>query len=222
MRDRFPAQTSKWESTNVPDLYFAGTLMQVRDYKKSTAGFIHGFRYGVRALHRMLEQKYHGVGWPHCHLPAEPRALMEAVIARVNRTSALWQLFGFLCDLIIIEPDGSARYYEELPLDYVHESDFGTSDSYFTITLEYGPGHDEVDPFDVSVGRISQSDARRSQEGRYLHPVVRRYSRGAFVTEHHVTENLENDWTAPVHREPLRAFFTHEIARGKMTPQVAV
>lgn len=220
--DRFPAQTSKWESTNVPNLYFAGTLMQVRDYKRSTAGFIHGFRYGVRALHRMLEQKYHGVGWPHCHLPADPRELMEAVIARVNRTSALWQLFGFLCDLIIIETDGSARYYEELPLDYVHESDFGTSDSYFTITLEYGPGHDEVDPFDVSVGRISQSDARRSQEGRYLHPVVRRYRRGSLVTEHHVTENLENDWTAPVHREPLRVFFTHEIARGKMTPQVAV
>ena len=33
--------------------------MQVRDFKKSTSGFIHGFRYGVRALHRMLEQKYH-------------------------------------------------------------------------------------------------------------------------------------------------------------------
>src|SRR5215468_9552655 len=27
---RFPAQTSEWESANVPDLYFAGTLMQVR------------------------------------------------------------------------------------------------------------------------------------------------------------------------------------------------
>jgi thioredoxin reductase len=74
IRDRFPAQTSEWESTNVPDLYFAGTLMQVRDYKKSTGGFIHGFRYSVRALHRMLEKKYHRQHWPHRALPAEPHA----------------------------------------------------------------------------------------------------------------------------------------------------
>ena len=58
---------------NVPDLYFAGTLMQVRDFKKSTSGFIHGFRYGVRALHRMLERKYHGVEWPHTGSPPTRR-----------------------------------------------------------------------------------------------------------------------------------------------------
>ena len=79
---------------NVPDLYFVGTLMQVRDFKKSTSGFIHGFRYGVRALHRMLEWKYHDVPLPHRRLPMAPTALMDTVIARVNRTSALWQLFG--------------------------------------------------------------------------------------------------------------------------------
>ena len=42
--DRFPNQTSEFESVIVPGLYFAGTLMQVRDWKKSTCGFIHGFR----------------------------------------------------------------------------------------------------------------------------------------------------------------------------------
>ena len=216
LHGRLPSQTAEWESTNVPGLYFAGTLMQVRDYKKSTCGFIHGFRYGVRALYRMLEQKYHGAAWPHICLAAAPQALMEAAIARVNRTSALWQLFGFLCDLIVIEADGSARYYEELPADYVHTSDFGEAENYFTITLEYGPDHDRHDPFDVSVGRISQSDAERSDKGRYLHPVVRHYCRRALVAEHHVTENLENEWTGPVHRNPLRAFFARAGARGEV------
>ena len=221
IHDRFPAQTSEWESTNVPDLYFAGTLMQVRDYKKSTGGFIHGFRYGVRALHRMLERKYYGIAWPHCSLPADPQALMEAVIARVNRTSALWQQFAFLCDLIVITRDGEARYYEELPLDYVHESDFGAAESYFTITLEYGPDHDQFDPFDISVGRISQSDAEHSDKGRYLHPVVRHYCRRALVAEHHVTENLENEWNGPVHRDPLRVFFALAIAKGRVAAPVS-
>src|ERR1700732_2575022 len=184
INDRFPAQTSEWESTNVPDLYFAGTLMQVRDYKKSTGGFIHGFRYGVRALHRMLEKKYHGQPWPHRCLQGEPQALMEAVIARVNRTSALWQQFAFLCDLIVVDADGSARYFEELPVDYVHDSEFATADCYFTITLEYGPDHDKVDPFDISVGRIAQDDPKHSHDARYLHPVVRLYRRHDIVAEH--------------------------------------
>jgi thioredoxin reductase len=208
--DRFPAQTPAWESTNVPGLHFAGTLMQVRDFKRSTGGFIHGFRYCVRALHRMLERSRHGVEWPHAVLGAGPGTLMEAVLARVNRTSALWQQFGVMCDLIVIGRDGRARYYEELPVDYVHESDFGAADCYVTVTLEYGPDHDKVDPFDVSVRRVAQSE--RASEGRYLHPVVRVYHHGELSAEHHVTENLENEWTAPSHREPLREFFARELA----------
>jgi thioredoxin reductase len=219
--DRFPVQTPAWESTNVPDLYFAGTLMQVRDFKKSTSGFIHGFRYGVRALHRILEKKYHAIAWPHCSFSAEPERLMEAVIARVNRTSALWQLFGTMGDLMIVSRDGKARYYEEVPVDYVRESDFGAGESYFVITLEYGPDHDQHDPFDVSVGRIAQSDAAHAQQGRYLHPVVRHYSAGKLLAEHHVAENLENDWTGQeTHRDPLAAFFAREMKTANA--QVAV
>jgi thioredoxin reductase len=207
--DRFPAQTSEWESVNVPDLYFAGTLMQVRDFKRSTGGFIHGFRYGIRALHRILERKYHDVPWPHRALPADPAVLADAVLARVNRTSALWQQFGFLCDLVV--PGAESRYYEELPVDYVRAGSFG--DTYFAITLEYGPDHDRFDPFDVSIGRITQADAENSDKGRYLHPVVRHYLGGELRGEHHVTENLENEWDDPVvHREPLRAFLARELA----------
>jgi len=222
IRDRFPDQTSEWESTNIPDLYFAGTLMQMRDYKKSTCGFIHGFRYGIRALHHMLERKYHSRPWPNRRLPADPENLMDAVIARVNRTSALWQLFGFLCDLIVVSPEG-AEYYDELPVAYVHEL-FNAPASYFVITLEYGPDHDRFDPFDISVGRIAQNDAARSSMGRYLHPVMRHYRRGELLSEHHVTENLENEWTDPItHREPLRAFLHHEmIANGKTAELEAV
>jgi thioredoxin reductase len=218
LSDRFPAQTSAWESTNVPGLYFAGTLMQVRDYRKSTSGFIHGFRYGVRALHRILEQRYHATAWPHRRIPREPAALMEAVIARVNRASALWQQFAFLCDVLVVD-DAGARYYEELPVAYVHESELGAGSSCFTITLEYGPDHDQLDPFDVSVGRISQNDAERARQGRYLHPVVRHFDRARFVAEHHVAENLENDWTgSATHREPLRAFFACAIANELISP----
>ncbi|MEV4170299.1 NAD(P)-binding domain-containing protein [Nonomuraea sp. NPDC049709] len=202
---RFPALTPAYESVNVTDLYFAGTITQSRDFRHGTSGFIHGFRYGARALHRVLESRHHDVPWPARVLPADPAALAEAVIGRVNRTSALWQQFGLLADVIVVDGD-TARYLEELPHD-LQGPPIGDR-GHFTITLEYGPEHDQVDPFDIEVGRISQSDSARAHEGHYLHPVVRHHLPGEPPVAHHITENLENEWDSPeVHVEPLRAFF---------------
>jgi hypothetical protein len=195
--------------------------MQVRDFKKSTGGFIHGFRYTVRSLHRMLEQKYHGESWPHRAFAAEPEALGESVIARVNRSSALWQQFACLCDLIVVSKDRTARYYEELPLDYVREKEPLPGECHFTISLEYGSDHDRIDPFDISVNRIAQDDPESSHDARYLHPVVRFYRGREMVAEHHVAENLENEWNGPAHRLPLVAFFAQAMAKEQTAAEVA-
>jgi len=209
---RFPDQTAAWESVNVPDLFFAGTITQVRDFKKSTSGFIHGFRYGVRALHRIHEHRYHGVDWPSRSLP--PGAVTDAIIARVNRTSALWQLFAFMADAVLYGPDG-VRYVEEVPVAYLHEAvahgEFGDVDTYLTVTLEYGADHDKINPFDITAGRTSQDDTS-GLDGRYLHPVVRRFRGGSLVDEHHLTENLENEWDSEtVHKAPLRNFLGEHL-----------
>ena len=210
--DRFPAQNSAWESRNVPDLHFAGTLMQVRDFKKSTSGFIHGFRYCVRALHRVLEQRHHGLAWPLTSVGADAAGLADAVLARVNRTSALWQQFGFLADVLVLE-GSSAAYHEEVPVAYVHETDFAAGADCFLVTLEYGPDHDKVDPFDISVRRVRQNNADDAHDAAYLHPVLRHYRGDELLGEHHVAENLENDWTGEAaHREPLRAFFARQLS----------
>jgi thioredoxin reductase len=215
---RFPAQTPGWESVNVPDLFFAGTLMQQRDYKKSTSAFIHGFRYCVRSLHRMLADRYHGTTWPRRTIRRDPRSLTETVIERVNRTSALWQLFGYLADVLICHDD-QADYLEEVPVDYVHEGRWGHSDNYFLITLEYGPNHASVDPFDINVVRVAQDDADHASAAHYLHPVIRHYSRGRLLAEHHVAENLENLWNGPAHIQPLERFFAGRLARTEQLQQ---
>ncbi|MEV5888836.1 NAD(P)-binding domain-containing protein [Nonomuraea fuscirosea] len=208
---RFPALTPAYESVGVPDLYFAGTLTQSRDFRRGTSGFIHGFRYGARALHRILESRYHDVPWPARELPADPAALAAAVVERINRTSALWQQFGLLADMIVLDGAGGARYLEEVPFD-LQGPPVGDR-GHFAITLEYGPHHDAYDPFDIEVGRIAQSDAARAHEGHYLHPVVRHHFPGEPVAAHHITENLENEWnSAEVHVEPLRAFFARRTA----------
>jgi thioredoxin reductase len=212
INNRFAALTTAYESVNVPDLYFAGTLTQVRDFKRCTSAFIHGFRYGVRALHNHLAQRYDERPWPHLAVAAEPAALAEAILARVNRSSGLFQQFGFLADLLVLRGEGAAEYYDEMPADYVGADGFHDAEDYFLITLEYGPEHDKVDPFDITVVRHSQTDSAHADEGHYIHPVIRHHRRGELVGTHHVTENLENEWDRPVHREPLIAFLERELA----------
>ena len=58
-------------------------------------------------------------------------------------------------------------------------------------------------------------------ESQYLHPVVRYFRNGEQPVEHHVTENLENEWTGPNHREPLRAFLEGQLATLGAGPAAA-
>ena len=53
---KFPAMTPAWESVNVPGLYFAGVAMAGND-RQATSGFIHGFRYDIRTLGRILAER---------------------------------------------------------------------------------------------------------------------------------------------------------------------
>jgi thioredoxin reductase len=216
VKDRFPAQTDSWESVNVPGLYFAGTLSQERDFKKSTSGFIHGFRYGVRALHKILERRYGDTPWPAEKVDAAPAAIADAIIARINRTSALWQQFGVLADVVTVA-GAEARYHDEVPVAYFAGNGLGTADHdvehAFVVTLEYGPGHDQVDPFDVTVSRVAQDVVGQAHDAAYLHPVVRHHAGGEVPATHHLAENLENRWDRPdVHRAPLVAFLDRCLA----------
>jgi thioredoxin reductase len=208
INDKLPAQTFEWESVNVKDLYFAGTLMQMRDYKKKQSGFIHGFRYNVQALHHILEQKYHGREWPVTRLEAHAEDLAHAVVQRVNLTSSLWQQTGYMCDLIVIEGDGKqAQYYEDLPADYVHESAHGENEHYYTVMLEFGKP--TGDPFSINRQPVAESAASSS----FLHPIVRRYSRGKLISEHHLLEDLFGEWRKEqVHVQPLIAYFSGELS----------
>lgn len=191
INDRFPLLTPEWESVNVPDLFFAGTLTQSRDFKKHTSAFIHGFRYGIRALTHMLDERYHGAAWPCRQLKPEPQELARAVLDRLNTTSALFQQFGFLCDAITMD----GRYFEEMPVAYV------PFDDCFLVTLDYGSGHDAIDPFDVPTGRKWEAE---HEEDRYLHPVVRLRRGGQVVATCHLPEDICNEWTDD---KTLRAFF---------------
>lgn len=214
LQDRFPAQTSEWESTNIKNLYFVGVLMHMRDYKKKQSGFIHGFRYNIRALHYILEYKYYQQEIPCRHIAPMPRALTDAIITRMNQTSGLWQQAGFLCDLVVIPQDGSAaRYYEDLPADYVHDSNLGQHDDYYVITLEFGLDIIFASPEPLAVERIHKDDVDRAALSSGIHPIVRRYCGNTLVAEHHVIEDIASEWQENVHVNPLLAFLQRQLSQ---------
>ena len=220
-KDRFPKITSAYEAEGVPGLYVAGTITQPRDFKHGTSGFIHGFRYGVRALRKILQMRYHQVPWPSAAVAGTADDIAAAVLARVNRTSALYQQFGVLGDVVIRPADGDARYLEEVPVDFVRDGGLGEladGADVLVVTLEYGPDHDKVDPFDVSIRRVAQDDAERAFDAAYLHPVIRLYRGTDLVATHHVAENLENEWDKQAHRDPLTAFLAAHDPAGLAAP----
>ena len=60
---RYPSLSDCWE-TATDNLFYIGAAMAAID-KQSASGFIHGFRYNIRTLHNILENRYFSTQLPH-------------------------------------------------------------------------------------------------------------------------------------------------------------
>lgn len=198
---RLPQMTSSWESPNQPGLYFAGVLMQYRDYKRYMSAFIHGFRYNVRSLCRVFQEQNHHTPWPERTLPADPDAVSRALLERINRSSALWQQPGFLVDVVRLGDDGAA-YLQELSADYAREVHMQQG-RWLQLSLEYGT-EKALNPF--AVQRIHREDVKRAADSQFLHPIVRLFEDGVCTRTHHMLEDLAAEWAEPEHTVPLLQF----------------
>ena len=233
LEGRLPATTGMWESTNVPGLFFAGTLMQGLDFKRSSSAFIDGFRYNVRTLFHYLMERYEGRPMPSARLSADAETLGTHVLERACRTSALWTQFGYLCDLYLVDDsDGRVRCLEELPLAYV-DDELGEEAHSYTLTFEWGSWDGDV----FNIERHPRHEDASTNV--FLHPIVRRFARGELLAEHHVLEDLFGTYSAATesgivrrrsgrdmetyhreeHREPLLAFFRAQLGdAGRPAP----
>jgi thioredoxin reductase len=214
INNRFPAQTSSWESTNIQDLFFAGILMHMRDFKKKQSGFIHGFRYNIKALHQIFECRFHQKTWEHSPLVLNPNTLTDAILSRTNRSSALWQQTGFLSDVIIVsEQEQQGKYLEEVPTDYLLDSELGKHNHYYTISLDFGHKYLDAFPDPFAIERVHKDDIENAEQSPSLHPIIRRYCQSKLVAEHHVIEDIASEWREDVHIQPLLKFMTEQLAQ---------
>lgn len=204
--DRFPALTSDFESANVPGLFFAGTLTQSLDFKKSNSAFVHGFRYNAQALGRILEARLYEKPLPYREGPVDVDWLCDTILFRINHSSAQWQQFSFVGDAVVFEPE-RVRYFEDLPVAHLQKSVVGQAKLSAVVTLEFGSKREDV----FAVTRSPDVDS--AADSFFLHPVVRVFSGGHLIETLHLLENLFGEWSSlSLHRQPLRAFLSAKLA----------
>jgi thioredoxin reductase len=187
-KSKFAVLSSLWESS-VPDLFFIGAAMANND-RKTTSGFIHGFRYNIRTLFHHFQQRYHHIPLPTKTFAlatvTELEALVAEIVTRISTTSALFQMFGVLGDVLLFEA-GAVRWFAELPLRHVlQQSEFTANKDIVTITLELG--FDSFFPKDTdALTFIHPNDPGGEGEcTAFIHPVFRHYRDGQLIKEVHL------------------------------------
>ncbi|GLS24563.1 NAD(P)-binding domain-containing protein [Marinibactrum halimedae] len=210
---KFPKMTSSWESTNVSNMYFAGVLMHQRDFKRTMSGFIHGFRYNIRALSHILNKKNNGIAWPAEKLSADSAVIAKHVLRQLTYSSSMFLQPGFMGDVMVFDTPEDVIYMKDVPIEYMEDSELSSKESYCTISLEYGDFSHVTDPFNIE----RDPSPAKAHEVEYLHPIIRFYSKGKMSYERHILEDLENDYERECFREVTENIFKEALMEAAMT-----
>ncbi|XP_072299588.1 FAD-dependent oxidoreductase domain-containing protein 2 [Eucyclogobius newberryi] len=221
-RGRLPAVTAWYEGKNTPGLFVLGTAAHSRDYRTSAGGFVHGFRYTVQAVHRVLEHRYHGQLWPSTKLFSTQ--LLPWILKRVNEASGLYQMVQVLSDIILLHGT-HCTYLEEFPLQALPQfsslSGHKVTNGLIVLVMQYGKKK-----MDYLGRNRAETDWTRAWKSNFLHPVLYYYDRLPTEEEmklrphgwplprpkavHHMIEDFLTEWDAPIsHIQPLQHFLEH-------------
>jgi thioredoxin reductase len=196
---KYPKQKGTWESTNISNLFFAGTCTQGRD-REAASSFIHGFRYSARVLGRMLNFWRHNVPLPmETFNSVNMDDVAKLIIKRFSTSSALYQLnHGVLCDVIVFKPQlnpsikshkdaiqGTVQYYYELPSEYVINDPMFTKEEYLWLVIfEDGKANypSWSSPVDFAlIPKVDNTEHFPCQP--FIKPTVRHFKFGKFQKE---------------------------------------
>ncbi|MEZ5322829.1 MAG: NAD(P)-binding domain-containing protein [Microthrixaceae bacterium] len=193
-RGKYPELTSSWESANIANLFFVGgNMLGGSRNPKSASGVIHGYRYNIRSLVNLLDERYENLPLPSEVLdPLDWNELANWFYERFSTTAALNGLWGFMADAVVVSEDLSrAEIIRELPIENLRERSFG-DDHVFLLTLEFGFHKHDRPPLTFS----GPSDPTRPDLAVFIHPVIR-HRHGGEEAEFHFGDSLLGRWDRP-------------------------
>lgn len=200
---RFPESNAFY---SVPDSegrgWYAGVLMHEHDYKRSSGGFVHGFRYLVRAQHRYV-RALEGKGWEGKETLTSEEAMLRRVVERIQESSGLYQMQGFLVDVVFPLHGGRFAFLPEIPEPWVRTVldtlQIPWPATRCTVKLEYGtvPGGWQ---FEAAVS----NQYARSDPPVFLHPSFTDANQNVF----RAAEDLKGTWRDAYHVHRIRQSMT--------------
>jgi hypothetical protein len=193
---KLPHITPEYESISHHNLFFIGALGHSLDYKKSSGGFIHGFRYMIRyfyQLHYLEEFPVQSFSLSSNWI----ESLSEHLFNHLNLSSAMYQMHGqigtifYVKDKINVIHDTSIHLYHYTVHHKSPFSDLSIKDYIFIFTLEFGKDKNNL---------INKVGSRHGYEqlSQLIHPILRVYQNSLLVKETHFDEDLLAKFINPV------------------------
>jgi|TARA_B100001250_G_scaffold409663_1_gene434478 thioredoxin reductase len=97
-KNKVPLISDNFQSLNVENLYFGGSITQSLSYKKGTYGFIHGFRYIMKYISNiLLDNKEQHI------YQLTSYALYRIIFKVINDNSCIFQLFENFCYVLLLD-----------------------------------------------------------------------------------------------------------------------
>ncbi|MEM6939254.1 MAG: NAD(P)-binding domain-containing protein [Pseudomonadota bacterium] len=193
--NKFPEMTPQWEARSTPNLWFAGTIMQSRDFKKTMSGFVHGFRHNIAALTHFIEGRLKGTDYPVFESPVAGTSLIDLIINRISLSTAMFLQPGFLGDVIHLTGSKTGTHYRDIPVHWAQETPEVLGTDSLLITLEFGN-------FGQTPTHVKRAHTAYGEEpDPFIHPVLRHYRDGVLVGTVHLSDHLDSDWRRPADKE---------------------
>ena len=164
-KNKVPLITDNFQSLNVENLYFGGSITQYLGYRKGTYGFIHGFRYVMKYISNILLDNKEQITYD-----LTDDNLIRIIFKVINENSCIFQLFENFCYVLLFDYENKQIIdIGEMPVSKAIKI---TDYDKILITFEYNleKRDDEFDSFITSVEDVGFIS-------RFFHPVLRYISK---------------------------------------------
>ena len=193
-KNKYPKIKINYESSNIDNLFFIGTLMHSLDFRKSSGGFIHGFRYLIENFVKMnFNIKYTYYNFNINEL-SKLKILCQYIIKRINTSSNIYQMFGTIGDIFVYNIKiKTVSYFTNIDIN-INPTKFidFEYDLIFILTLDYG-----YKPLEdlYKIGR-KFSKVGTESDSSLLHPILKIYRNDfELIDMIHFDEDLFADFT---------------------------
>jgi thioredoxin reductase len=188
LNNKYPSVKYNYESDSNDNLFFIGSLMHSLDYRKSSGGFIHGFRYLIKLFVNMnYNLKFDIKYFKFSGNLSFYDDLTKHIMYRINNSSSLYQMFGIMCDLFYYDDETkNIFYHNDLSLHYIKNKMDTFPNKFNILMLNYGP---EI--YDIrNIGDFNKKNPS------FIHPEILLYENSKHIDTIIIEEDLFADFSS--------------------------